>query len=46
MVEAGERRTVLWHGDAGYATGDPDVPGARHRLVMEGEDWRLDVSAG
>jgi len=27
-------RVALWRGDAGYATGDADAPGARHRLVM------------
>lgn len=25
---------ALWHGDAGYETGDASVPGPRHRLVM------------
>ena len=25
---------LLWHGDAGYATADPHVPGDRHRLWM------------
>ncbi len=25
---------MLWEGDAGYATADPNVPGARHRLWM------------
>jgi 8-oxo-dGTP pyrophosphatase MutT (NUDIX family) len=25
---------VMWAGDAGYATGDPDLPGARHRVWM------------
>jgi 8-oxo-dGTP pyrophosphatase MutT (NUDIX family) len=44
MVVRGDRRVVLWQGDAGYPTADPDVPGPRHRLVMDGADWRLEVS--
>lgn len=45
MVPAGGgRRVVLWDGDAGYETADPAVPGARHRLVMDGQSWRLEVS--
>jgi hypothetical protein len=31
---------ALWHGDAGYETGDPTVPGPRHRLVMSADTWR------
>lgn len=27
-------RVAMWHGDAGYADWNADVPGARHRLVM------------
>ena len=27
---------MLWHGDAGYESGDPAAPGARHRLTMVG----------
>ena len=27
----------LYEGDAGYATRDPEAPGARHRLVVRGE---------
>lgn len=30
---------ALWHGDAGYDTGDPGVPGARHRLLMTDAGW-------
>ena len=40
----GDRRVVMWHGDAGYATTDPDAPGARHRLIMDGPAWRLVVT--
>lgn len=44
MVVRGDNRIVLWHGDAGYETADPDAPGRRHRLVMDGADWHLEVS--
>lgn len=33
---------ALWHGDAGYETGDSDAPGARHRLVMAESGWRYE----
>ena len=29
----------LWEGDAGYASGQADVAGPRHRLVMEEAGW-------
>jgi len=38
----GERRIVLWDGDAGYATADPGRPGPRHRLVMGPNGWELE----
>lgn len=37
-----DRRIVLWDGDAGYATHDPGVPGARHRLTMDATGWRFE----
>lgn len=40
------RRIVLWHGDAGYGTGDPDRPGPRHRLVMADDGWTFEHSPG
>ncbi|MFU8817294.1 MAG: NUDIX hydrolase [Pseudomonadales bacterium] len=27
-------RIAMWHGDAGYAAWDADMPGSRHRLVL------------
>jgi 8-oxo-dGTP pyrophosphatase MutT (NUDIX family) len=27
---------LLWHGDAGYETGDAGLPGPRHRAVLDG----------
>ena len=35
---------MLWHPDAGYATGDAGVPGNRHRLVMDRAGWRYERS--
>jgi 8-oxo-dGTP pyrophosphatase MutT (NUDIX family) len=34
-----EGPTVLWHGDAGYETGDANAPGARHRLKLRESGW-------
>jgi 8-oxo-dGTP pyrophosphatase MutT (NUDIX family) len=44
VVEVGDERIVLWHGDAGYETGDPSLAGARHRLVMAASGWLLESS--
>jgi 8-oxo-dGTP pyrophosphatase MutT (NUDIX family) len=33
---------AMWRGDAGYETGDPDAPGARHRLAIGGGPWHLE----
>jgi 8-oxo-dGTP pyrophosphatase MutT (NUDIX family) len=38
----GDDLVALWHGDAGYETGDASVPGARHRLVMRTAGWRYE----
>lgn len=32
----------LWHGDAGYESGDPLAAGSRHRLHMSGLPWRYE----
>jgi hypothetical protein len=32
----------MWAGDAGYEDGDAARPGARHRLVMADDGWRLE----
>lgn len=34
----------LWQGDAGYDTLDPDVAGARNRLLMLEAGWRIERS--
>jgi 8-oxo-dGTP pyrophosphatase MutT (NUDIX family) len=37
---------LLWHGDAGYESGDADVDGPRHRLwYTPGGPWRYETSA-
>jgi 8-oxo-dGTP pyrophosphatase MutT (NUDIX family) len=36
---------AMWHGDAGYESGDPSLPGRRHRLVM-GSRWRYERTVG
>jgi 8-oxo-dGTP pyrophosphatase MutT (NUDIX family) len=33
---------AMWHGDAGYETGEADVDGARHRLWMVDSGWRYE----
>jgi 8-oxo-dGTP pyrophosphatase MutT (NUDIX family) len=33
---------AMWEGDAGYATGDPEAPGPRHRLHIGAGPWRLE----
>ncbi len=40
----GDRRIVLWDGDAGYPTADPARPGPRHRLVMAEAGWCFERS--
>ena len=43
VVEDG--MVALYHGDAGYESSDPSVPGARHRLWMVGRQWRYEREA-
>lgn len=35
----GEQMVVLFRGDAGYDSGDGNVPGARHRARLRGDFW-------
>ena len=35
---------TVWDPDAGYARGDLDAPGARHRLTMDPAGWRFERS--
>ena len=44
-IGQGEQGPVsLWHGDAGYETGDPGVPGPRHRVEMTPDGYLFDES--
>lgn len=44
-IAKGERGlAAMWVGDAGYESGDVDVPGARHRLWMDADRWELERS--
>lgn len=38
----GDTIVAMYHGDAGYESGDPDAAGARHRLLMSGGPWRYE----
>lgn len=38
----GDTVVAMWHGDAGYGTGDASAPGARHRLRMMPSGWRYE----
>lgn len=44
-ISNGEHGPIsLWHGDAGYETGDASVPGPRHRLEMTPGGYLFDES--
>ena len=40
-----EGLVCMWHGDAGYESGDPDAAGPRHRLLMANDRWRYERTA-
>jgi hypothetical protein len=40
--DAEDNLVALWHGDAGYESGDAATPGPRHRLVMAAAGWRYE----
>jgi 8-oxo-dGTP pyrophosphatase MutT (NUDIX family) len=44
MARLGDAMVTLWQGDAGYASGDVEAPGPRHRLVMDPAGWRYERS--
>ena len=35
----GDTIVAMYHGDAGYESGEPDTPGPRHRLLMGAGPW-------
>jgi 8-oxo-dGTP pyrophosphatase MutT (NUDIX family) len=42
MAVTATERIALWHGDAGYDSGDPHLPGSRHRLRMTDTGWTFE----
>ena len=42
VANSADGMIAMWDGDAGYATGDPDAPGPRHRLRIGAGVWRLE----
>jgi 8-oxo-dGTP pyrophosphatase MutT (NUDIX family) len=42
IAKVGEDLLAMWVGDAGYESGDADVPGRRHRLWMRAAGWELE----
>ena len=45
IAKEGDDLVALWHGDAGYETGDATAEGPRHRLVMSGtRPWHYERS--
>lgn len=36
---SGDQAVMLYEGDAGFDAQDPDIPGDRHRCVLNGEHW-------
>ena len=39
FARQGDVMVSMWQGDAGYESGDPDLPGPRHRITMRDGDW-------
>lgn len=46
VAPLGDAVVAMWRGDAGYDSGDPSTPGARHRLWMADGAWRYERSSG
>ena len=44
MAHGAEGPVSMWHGDAGYETSDPTVPGPRHRLEITPRGYIFDES--
>lgn len=44
FARQGDVMVSMWAGDAGYESGDADVPGARHRITMRQGDWHYERS--
>lgn len=46
VASSAEGMVALWAGDAGYDSGDADVPGPRHRLRIGSGRWELEKTVG
>ena len=44
IVQTTDGAAAVWEPDAAYTTGDPDVAGPRHRLVMTEAAWVLEIA--
>lgn len=42
MLKTDGMRTLAWFGDAAYETGDTELAGPRHRMVLDPAGWRYD----
>jgi 8-oxo-dGTP pyrophosphatase MutT (NUDIX family) len=45
VANSADGMIAMWDGDAGYASGDPDAPGPRHRLHIGAGPWRLEQTS-
>lgn len=46
LASASHGTVALWQDDAAYASGDLDLPGPRHRLLMTASGWSYERRAG
>lgn len=44
LVMITEGAVAMWEGDAGWESGDIEMPGPRHRLWMRDAAWHLEIS--
>lgn len=39
LMDSKDPRMISWHGDSGYESGRPDLPGPQHRLLLHKQGW-------
>lgn len=39
LMDAADPRVISWHGDSGYESGQADLPGPQHRLLLHTQGW-------
>ena len=44
IVPTASGAAAVWEPDAAYTTGDPDLAGPRHRLVMGASRWTREIA--